>query len=186
MLTSFLGQSFSTQSCSSFGAQESYVLLSPIHGFTFSANSYSNFSTLFFSISPFEYKICLVSPFEYKICPTLRLSHLFTFKDKIPKGLRSCVIYHFKCRCCSASYVGQTVRHLRTRVSEHLGISALTGNKSSNPKLTSILQHLDATGHTASLHDFKIISSCSSSDELMIHESLLISKLKPTLNVQAM
>ena len=116
--------------------------------------------------------------------PTLRLSHLFTFKDKIPKGLRYCVVYHFKCRCCSASYVGQTVRHLHTRVSEHLGISALTGNKSSNPKLTSILQHLDATGHTASLDDFKIISSCSSSDELMIHESLLISKLKPTLNVQ--
>ena len=73
--------------------------------------------------------------------------------------------------------MGQTVRHLHTRVSEHLGISALTGNKSSNPKLTSILQHLDATGHTASLDDFKIISSCSSSDEL-------ISKLKPTLNVQ--
>jgi hypothetical protein len=116
--------------------------------------------------------------------PTLRLSHLLTFKDKIPKGLRSCVVYHFKCRCCSASYVGQTVRHLRTRVSEHLGISALTGNKSRNPKLTSILQHLDANGHTASLDDFKIISSCSSSDELMIHESLLISKLKPTLNVQ--
>jgi hypothetical protein len=36
---------------------------------------------------------------------TLHLSHLFTFKDKIPKGLRSCVVYHFKCRCCSASYV---------------------------------------------------------------------------------
>ena len=35
------------------------------------------------------------------------------FKDKIPNALRSCVVYSFKCRCCSASYVGQTVRHLR-------------------------------------------------------------------------
>ena len=116
--------------------------------------------------------------------PTPCLSHLFTFKDKIPNGLRSCVVYHFKCRCCSPSYVGQTVRHLHTRVCEHLGISALTGNKSSKTKLTSILQHLNNTGHTASLDVFKIISSCPSSDELMIHESLLISKLKPSLNVQ--
>ena len=56
-------------------------------------------------------------------------------------------------------YVGQTVRHLHTRVSEHLSISALTGKESSNPKLTSILQHLNNTGHTASLNDFKILSS---------------------------
>jgi hypothetical protein len=76
------------------------------------------------------------------------------------------------------------VRHLLTGVSEHLGIFALTGNKSSNPKFASILQHLNNTGHTTSLDDFKILSSCPSSDELMIHESLLISKLKPTLNVQ--
>jgi hypothetical protein len=172
--TSFLRQGFSNQSCGSFGAQESYVLLSPIHWFTFSANSYSNFSTLFFSVSLRRFST-----------PTLRLSHLFTFKDKILKGLRSCIVYHFKCRCCSASYVGQTVHHLHTWVSEHLGISALTGNKSSNPKLTSILQHLNNTGHTASHDDFKILSSCPSSDELMIHESLLISKFKPTLNVQS-
>ena len=51
--------------------------------------------------------------------PTLRLSHLFSFKDKIP--LRSCVVYSFKCRFCPASYLGQTVRQLHTRVSEHLG-----------------------------------------------------------------
>ena len=120
--------------------------------------------------------------------PTLRLSHLFTFKDKIPKGKLGskilCIVYHFKCQCCPASYVGRTTSHLHTRVSEHLGISALTVNKSSNQKLTSIPQHLNNTGHTASLNYFKILLSCPSSDELMIHESLLISKLKPTLNVQ--
>jgi hypothetical protein len=170
-----------TQSCSSFGATEleSYVLLSPIHWFTFSANSYSNLSTLFVSVSPSEYKICL-SPNSTPLSPF--------YLNKIPKGKLGskilCIVYHFKCRCCSASYVGRTTSHLHTRVSEHLGISALTGNKSSNPKLTSILQHLNNTGHTASLDDFKILSSCPSSDELMIHESLLISKLKPTLNVQ--
>ena len=60
----------------------------------------------------------------------------------------------------------------------------LTGSKSSNPTKSSILSHLDSTGHSASLNDFKIISCCSSPDELLIRESLLINKLKPSLNLQ--
>ena len=36
--------------------------------------------------------------------PTLRLSHLFSFKDKIANALRSCVVYSFKCRCCSVIF----------------------------------------------------------------------------------
>jgi hypothetical protein len=115
--------------------------------------------------------------------PTLPLSNFFMFKDKIPDALRSCVVYSSKCRCGSASYVGQTVRHLHTRVSEHLDISALTGKTSSSPQLTSIFSHLSHSGHTASLDAFKILF-CSSPDELLVRESLLISKLKPTLNQQ--
>ena len=88
--------------------------------------------------------------------PTLRLSQLFAFKDKIPNALRSCVVYSFTCRCCSATYLSQTVRHLHTRVSEHLGVSPLTGSKSSNPTMSSILSHLDSTGHSASLNDLKL------------------------------
>ena len=117
---------------------------------------------------------------RFVLCPAQRLSYFFSFKDKIPKNLKSCVMYHFKCRCCSASYEGQKVSHLHTRVSEHLGISALTSKESSNPKLIGILQHLNTTGHTVFLDDFKILSSCPSSDELIIRESLLVSKLGPT------
>ena len=51
-----------------------------------------------------------------------RISTFFPFKDKVPKYLRSSVVYSFTCRCCSASYVGQTTRHLHTRISEHLGV----------------------------------------------------------------
>ena len=66
---------------------------------------------------------------RFVLRPTERLSYFFFFKDEIPKGLKSCVVYYFKCQCCSASYVGQTVRHLHTRVSEHLGISAFQVKK---------------------------------------------------------
>ena len=115
---------------------------------------------------------------------TKRLSTFFSFKDKIPKALKSGVVYSFTCRCCSASYVGQTTRHLHTRVSEHLGITPITGKLCKNPPQSSIFSHLISTGHTASIDDFKILSSCSDDQELLIHESLLISKMKPSLNVQ--
>ena len=113
-----------------------------------------------------------------------RISSFFPFKDKVPKYLRSSVVYLFKCRCCSASYVGQTTRHLHTRISEHLGISPITGKHSTNPAMSSILSHINASGHPASFDDFQILSSSSDSYELMIHESLLINKYKPNLNVQ--
>ena len=49
-----------------------------------------------------------------------RISSFFIFKDKVPKFLKSGVVYLFKCRCCSASYVGQITRHLHTRVSDQI------------------------------------------------------------------
>jgi hypothetical protein len=41
-------------------------------------------------------------------------------------ALRSRVVHQFTCQCCSALYVGQTHRHIHTRVSEHVGVSPLT------------------------------------------------------------
>ena len=58
-----------------------------------------------------------------------RISSLFPLKDKVPKFLKSGVVYLFKCQCCSTSYEGQTKRYLHTRVSEHLGISPITGHR---------------------------------------------------------
>ena len=114
-----------------------------------------------------------------------RISSFFPFKGNVPKLMRSGVVYLFKCRCCSASYVGQTTRHLHTRISEHLGIYPITGKPSSSPVMSSIFSHLNSTGHSANFDDFEILSSCSDTCELMIHESLLISKLNPLLTCRA-
>ena len=57
-----------------------------------------------------------------------------TFKDKIPNALRSCVVYSFMCRCCSVTYLGQTVRHLHLNT----GVFPLTGSKSSNPTMSIV------------------------------------------------
>ena len=55
-----------------------------------------------------------------------RLRKGFSFKDKIPKCLKSHLIYKFQCGNCDVSYVGKTFRHFQIRFSEHLGISKLT------------------------------------------------------------
>ena len=108
--------------------------------------------------------------------------HIFHHQDRIPKGLRSHVVYSFTCQYCNALHVGQAARYLHTRVSDHLGISPLTGKKRTNPSPSSILSHLSETGHSASLNDFRILSSCSSSSKLLVKGSLHIRQRNPSLN----
>ena len=111
-----------------------------------------------------------------------RLSSFFRFKDTIPKLMRLHVVYQYSCRCCGASYIGQTQHLLHTRISEHLGISPLAGKKRSYTSLSSILSHTRTSHHAISADDFSITSSCNSPFELLIRESLLIGKFKPVLN----
>ena len=50
-----------------------------------------------------------------------KLSSFFSCKDTLPKCLQSYVVYQFTCAECKACYVGETKRHLNTRIEEHLG-----------------------------------------------------------------
>ena len=51
---------------------------------------------------------------------TFKLRNLFSLKDSILREFRSRVIYKFTCVCCNACYIGETGRHLSTRVRDHL------------------------------------------------------------------
>ena len=96
--------------------------------------------------------------------PSFRLSNFFPFKDNIPCEPRSHVVYLYKCQCCGALYVGQTRRHIHTRISEHMGDSPLTGKKRSVSTMSGILAHIHPTKHQISPSDFKILSTATSSD----------------------
>ena len=106
-----------------------------------------------------------------------KLRNLFSVKDSIPKLLRSRVVYKFFCAGCGACYVGETNRHLATRIREHL----------STDKNSHIFQHLKMSDHCRALCSescFSILDTASTSFQFKIKEALHIHWEKPSLNRQ--
>ena len=93
------------------------------------------------------------------------------------------IVYSYTCRCCGASYLGQTRRHLHTSILEHMEVLPLTGKKRAIHSLSSVLAYPHRTGHSISPNDFTTVSSCRSNSNFeLLRESLLVSMLKPPLN----
>ena len=111
------------------------------------------------------------------------IGNLFKFKDNVPSSVRSNVVYKYSCGECSAVYVGETVRHLRTRIAEHRGISPRTGNLLQNHPNSNIYRHYAETGHIITPSNFSILSSVES-HLLKLLESIKIRKISPNLNDQ--
>ncbi len=65
---------------------------------------------------------------------------------------------------------------------KRLSVSPLTGKKRSVSTMLGILAHIHTTKHQISPSDFKILSTGTSETDLLIRESLFISKLNPILN----
>ena len=94
-----------------------------------------------------------------------------SLKATIPKDLRSHVVYQIDCTGCGSCYVGQTIRHLRTRLSEHLRDSAPVGS------------HLVSCSGTDKW-EYKVLDSSRGITKLPALEALYIDKEKPTLNTR--
>ena len=109
------------------------------------------------------------------------VSH-FYFKDVLPKKLYSGIVYSFMCNSCNAIYYGKTKRHFYVRAAEHMGISHLTNKRFKNVKQSAISDHLLTCDCNINFDDFTILSKDSNNINLLIKESLLISRDKPILN----
>ena len=117
--------------------------------------------------------------------PSVRLSHLFVYKDRVPLALKSGVVYKFQCGGCNAPYYGKTIRHYHTRISEHLGISALTGKPVCSPAQSAVFDHVLSCSELddrPSTDSFSVIASAAGDFQLKIKESLLIARDRPCLN----
>ena len=110
-----------------------------------------------------------------------KLAKAFRFKDRISKELTSGVVYKFQCGLCNESYYAKCVRHLNVRIREHIGISPLT-RKKSNPKGTTVRDHLLLYNRSPSFEDFSVLTNENKTFLLEMKESLLIMRDKPFLN----
>ena len=89
----------------------------------------------------------------------------------------------YKCNTCNAEYIGKTKRHYRTRTSEHIGVSPLTGKcVKKNSQTSAVHAHMLFCKTVVCPEDFSILANSSCNFKLEIQESILIKLLKPTLN----
>ena len=120
--------------------------------------------------------------FIYKT--SVRLSSLFSFKDKIPSYLQSGVVYHYKCSKCKSAYIGETTRHTKRRYYEHMGKSALTDKALARKVPSAIGDHNSICNSNIKEQDFSILCRESNEYKLLVKETIFINMLKPKLNLQ--
>ena len=68
---------------------------------------------------------------------SFKIKNYFAYKDPIPNDLKSFLVYKFTCASCSSSYIGETCRHFKTRIEEHI-------KKDNN---SHIFKHLHSSKH---------------------------------------
>ena len=106
----------------------------------------------------------------------------FPFKDQIPLMVSSNIIYKYSCGQCQSIYIGETKRHLISRICEHEGISFRTNRPlRSNPSHSNIRQQAFNCDHPILTSNFSLLSKCPSND-LKLLESIYIHKIVPSLN----
>ena len=95
-----------------------------------------------------------------------------SLKPSVHPALKSKVVYKINCPSCDACYVGQTSRHLTTRVKEH---------QSGGP----VSKHLKHCNAEITMANVEIITTTNKSiTHLMTLEALLIKELKPIINMK--
>ena len=51
---------------------------------------------------------------------SFKIKHYSSYQDPIPKDLKSFRVYKFTCGSGSSSYIGETCRHFKTWIEEHI------------------------------------------------------------------
>ena len=115
------------------------------------------------------------------IFTSFKVGQYFSNKDKIPQDLQSFVVYKFTCGCCGATYIGETTRHLSTRIKEHLETDTTS----------SVFKHIHGNNRqsrhckrTSNADCFVILDKAVTSHQLKIKEGMYIDSEKPELNRQ--
>ena len=106
---------------------------------------------------------------HFKPYNTIR-RHLVHPKDKIPTLDQAGLVYHIQCGDCPASYVGETERNLRKRISEH--------HRSSSP----VGHHLDYNRHELADSAVSVLHREPDWFKRGVAEAIHVEEQNPTLN----
>lgn len=109
------------------------------------------------------------------ISKTFKTQNMFRNKSRTPFELCSNVVYQFNCHQCNAAYIGETARHLCTRIKEHK-------RESSN---SQIFEHNLKCNSQINISSFKIVATNFDNYWQRLYcESLAIKSFNPRLNIQ--
>ena len=102
---------------------------------------------------------------------------MFNVEDPIPKSLKSFAVYKFVCPGYNACYIGETNRHLSTRIKEHLE----TGKK---PHIFTHLVNNETCKALSTENCFEIVDFAATPFRLKLKEAMHVIWKKPSLNKQ--
>ena len=137
------------------------------------------FSKQIVSLIKSHYKVDVLPVFT-----SSKVGDYFSLKCKTPFAFSSNVVYKFCClRDEGCSYIGQTKRHLVTRVNEHV---ALNRNEPQSEIKNHIYKCSACHENKLDVGNFEILKRCKTPYETKIAEALLIRKFHPKLNKQLM
>jgi len=101
-------------------------------------------------------------------------------KDNIPKLLQTNLVYILSCTDCDATYVGQTGRTLKTRISEHR-----KHIKKTTTTQSVITEHRFKYSHEFNWDSIEILDKERILSKRLISETIHIKRQKNSLNLQS-
>ena len=108
---------------------------------------------------------------------SFKIKNYFSYKDLVPNDLKSFLVYKFTCAHCNVRYIGETTRHFKKRIGEHLRTD----------RQSHVFKHLSLDPDCFDKSDakcFKILDKANSQYSVKIKEALHIDWEKPELNTQ--
>ena len=124
--------------------------------------------------------------YDIKVLPIFTSSKIgdyFSLKCGTPLPYSSNLVYKFSClRDAGCSYIGQTKRHLLTRVNEHLSLHQPDGPQSEIK--THIYNCTSCHSSVLGIDNFLILKKCKNQYDTKFSEALKLKKCRPKLNKQ--
>jgi len=108
---------------------------------------------------------------------SFKIGQIFSTKDSVPSSLKSNVVYQFKCAGCSACYIGETTRHLSSRILEHL-------KTDKNSHVYKHLQNNLDCFNKSNSDCFSTLDTAKTKFQLKLKEGMYIGWGNPDLNRQ--